>query len=61
LETLDLSYTKTNDIILASLYVNETPNFYSLKSLNISNTNISNLKYNDGVQEYLDLTAFPDL
>lgn len=61
LETLDLSYTKTNDIILASLYVNEVPNFYSLKSLNISNTNISNLKYNDGVQEYLDLTAFPDL
>ena len=33
LEVLDLSYTKTSDITLASLYVNGKPNFSSLRSL----------------------------
>ncbi len=61
LETLNLSNTKTFDIILPSLYVNGEPNFYSLKSLNISNTSIYTLKYNDRTFEYLDLTAFPNL
>lgn len=61
LETLNLSNTKTTDIILASLYVNGAPNFKSLKSLKISNTVISTLKYNDQTFDYLDLTAFPDL
>lgn len=61
LETLDLSYTKTSDITLASLYVNGQPNFSSLRRLVISNTSLSTLKYNDQTPEYLDLTAFPDL
>lgn len=61
LELLNLSGTKTSDIILPSLYVNGKPNFSSLKSLNISNTSISSLKYNDQTPDYLDLTAFPNL
>lgn len=61
LELLNLSSTKTSDIILPSLYVNGKPNFSSLKSLNISNTSISSLKYNDQTPDYLDLTAFPNL
>lgn len=61
LEELDISNTKTQDIILPSLYVNGEPNFKSLKSLNISGTSLSTLKYNDRVFDYLDLTAFPDL
>lgn len=61
LEELDISNTRTQDIILPSLYVNGEPNFKSLKSLNISNTSLSTLKYNDRTFDYLDLTAFPDL
>lgn len=61
LEELNISNTKTQDIILPSLYVNGEPNFKSLKSLNISGTSLSTLKYNDRTFDYLDLTAFPDL
>lgn len=61
LEELNLSRTKTSDILLPSLYVNGEPNFKSLKVLNISDTEISSLKYNDQSFDYLDLTAFPDL
>lgn len=61
LEELNISNTKTQDIILPSLYVNGEPNFKSLKSLNISNTSLSTLKYNDRTFDYLDLTSFPDL
>lgn len=61
LEVLDLSYTKTEDIVLASLYVNGEPNFSSLRSLDISGTSLYTLKYNDRTFDYLDLTAFPDL
>lgn len=61
LEYLDLSNTKTSDITLASLMVNGEPNFTSLKSLNISNTELSTLKFNDQEFDYLDLTSFPDL
>lgn len=61
LEALNLSNVKTPDITLPSLFVNGIPNFYSLKQLNISNTTLSTLKYNDIVFDYLDLTAFPNL
>lgn len=61
LEELNISNTKTQDIILPSLYVNGEPNFKSLKSLNISGTSLSTLKYNDRTFDYLDLTAFPGL
>ena len=57
LEVLDLSYTKTEDIVLASLYVNGEPNFSSLRSLDISGTSLYTLKYNDRTFDYLDLTA----
>ena len=61
LEVLDLSSTVTTDILLPSLYVNGQPNFKSLKSLNISHTNIKFLNFNDISYDYLDLSAFPDL
>lgn len=61
LEVLDLSYTETSDITLASLYVNGKPNFSSLRRLVISNTSLSTLRYNDQSTDYLDLTAFQDL
>ena len=62
LETLNISNTKTEDITLASLYVNDVANFKSLKKLIISNTDISSLKYNDQTEStYLDLIAFPNL
>lgn len=61
LENLILANTRTTDIMLASLFVNGVPNFKSLKLLDISNTNISTLKYNDRVVDYLDLSAFKNL
>ena len=68
LEDLILVGTKTDNIILPSLVIDGVPNFVSLKNLDISNTNITNLVYNNmnigGVYyryDYLDLTNFPDL
>lgn len=62
LEYLNLSYTSTLNITLPSIFANGQPNFSSLKSLNISNTNISELKYNDlALVGYLDLSYFPNL
>ena len=61
LESLDIGGIATTDIVLPALYVNGQPNFYSLKSLIISRTNITSLKYNDRSDDYLNLTAFPDL
>lgn len=61
LESLDLSATNTQDIILPSLFVNGLPNFISLKQLNISRTQLSALKFNDVTYPYLNLTSFADL
>ena len=61
LESLNLNAVATTDILLPSLYVNGQPNFKSLKSLNISYTNIKSLNYNDISYDYLELSAFPDL
>lgn len=61
LEVLNLSSTVTQDIILPSLYVNGEPNFFSLKSLDISKTKISTLRYNDSSFTYLNLLTFPNL
>lgn len=61
LEELNISNTKTNNITLASLFVNGVPNFSSLKKLNISSTDLSTIAYNDKTFDYLDLTAFPNL
>lgn len=61
LETLNLSRTKTLDIILPALLVNGTPNFTSLKSIDISSTKIFTLNYNDQSFDYLNLSAFPNL
>lgn len=61
LEELNISNTKTNNITLASLFVNGVPNFSSLKKLNISSTDLSTIAYNDRTFDYLDLTAFPNL
>ena len=61
LEDLDLSNTKSTDIVLPSLFVNGQPYFTSLKRLNISRTSIKTLKYNDSEFDYLNLSNFPDL
>lgn len=69
LEHLILVGTRTDKILLPSLVVNGAPYFYSLKTLDISNTSITNLMYNnmkddEGVYyryDYLDLQNFPDL
>lgn len=70
LEDLNLSSTNTNNILLPSLYVSGVPYFKSLKSVNISNTSISNFIYNDNPKDiegnfirnnYLDLLNFADL
>lgn len=60
LETLNLSQTNTNNIILPPLDINGEPNFTSLRDLNISNTDIKNLNFNGVVKDYLDLTNFTD-
>lgn len=61
LESLDVSGTTTDKIVLPALFV-EGRNFTSLRSLNIARTNISSLKYNDKHEtEFLDLSTFPDL
>ena len=59
LEVLDLSNTSTTDILLPS--INRAPFFTSLRRLNISNTDIYKLTYNDTDFDYLDLSSFPDL
>lgn len=61
LETLDISDTKTEDITLASLFNGTDPYFKSLKSLIMSRTALSTLKFNDQTFDYLDLSNFPDL
>lgn len=70
LEDLDLSLTNTQNILLASLYVGGVSYFTSLKSLNISNTSIKDLLFNDNPKDlsgqyirknYLDLTTFPNI
>lgn len=62
LEYLNISGILTNNIVLPALFVNNIPNFTSLRSLNISRTNISSLRFNDQHNtEYLDLSNFPNL
>ena len=70
LEDLDLSNIKTTNILLAPLKIGGVNNFTSLKSLNISGTNITNLIYGDNAKDsngnyialgYLDLFNFPNL
>jgi hypothetical protein len=70
LEELNLSGLTTTDILLPSLYIDGSPYFNSLKSLDISNTHISNFIYNDNPKDsngnfiansYLDLSNFPNL
>lgn len=61
LEEINLSKTNTLDITFPALYVNGTPNFTSLKSINISDTKISAFKYNNLEFEYLNLITFAEL
>ena len=70
LEALNLSNVATQNILLPSLYIDGLPNFNSLKSIDISNTRITDLIYNDNPKNldgsfirknYLDLLNFSDL
>ena len=70
LEILNLSNTLTQNIILPALFIDGEPNFTSLKILDISNTRISDLVYNDNAKDingnfirknYLDLLNFSNL
>ena len=70
LEVLNLNNVATQNILLPSLYIDGIPNFNSLRYLDISNTNITNLIYNDNPKDelgnfikkdYLDLLNFPEL
>lgn len=70
LEDLKLSGVRTLDILLPSLFIDGEPHFNTLKSLDISNTSISNFIYNDNPKDelgnfirnsYLDLSNFPNL
>lgn len=61
LEVLDLSNTASLDITLPTLYQGINPNFYSLKSLDISNTEIKSLKFGLEETDHLNLMAFKDV
>ena len=70
LENLILSNTKTTNILLAPLKIGGVDNFTSLRSLDITETDISNLIYGDNAKDidgnyialdYLDLYNFPYL
>ena len=61
LERLNISDTRTEDITLASLFNGTESYFKSLKSLIISRTSLSSLKFNDQTFDYLDLSNFADL
>lgn len=61
LEELKLDGSKFNRLTLPPLEVNGEPYFNSLKSLDISRTEISSFNYNGEEADYLDLANFKDL